>query len=580
MRKSALGLILIAALGVIPSPALDLCTPSQAVKTALDALPTQSPSDKDWGFRQKRRAALEDLLNRFPGDLFVAKAYVDSMYRGSDKEQLIAEYKRGHEQNPDDPQLAYLYGLALIGRQSRDAIKLFDSALTKAPEFAWPQLALAQIYALPVFLNKDDRDKHVKDFLAACPDSLDGYEQLASLDDKAVLAANAARLRAMLATRTDPDSIDAYTTLWSIEFKAHAVSEYDGLRQVVAGDLKRLRVLNREDKRQWWETLEQGYKLANDQKQSDWALEERQRRVPQPWELRSMTKWRKDHPNPQKEDAADKKHAFNTELLKQTELWLKERPAMMAALNSRLNAMEHLDNIPDAAIEAVASEYLKAATSNAGPEGPGSSVYFTIARVLSKKHLQPDRVLELARKGLAQAQVESSVPPYDLYATKEDLQETNFYWAVPVVRGVGFEAGADIDLKQTAEVRMALLRMEDQLQTLKKLAGDKAELKKEHTLSMVVWWGLMARHAELDNRNQDAMAFYEMRMRCSRASKPKRSPRLASRMNWPRMPASSGSGWEAPMTAGRFGTAAPPMYCRAWPRSLGKMPINRWLRSS
>ena len=510
MRISVLLALLLAALPArMPAETTDWCSPSTAVKAALDQLPTQSPADTEWEFHQKHSTAIQELLTRFPGDLFVQRAYVESMYRRADKDKVIAEYKSRYERSPDDPAVAYLYAMAIDGRESADAIKILDAALRKAPQFPWLHLALASLYGTPVFLNKDEKVKQVKAFLAACPESLDGYGQLTSLDDKEVLASNAAKLRDLLQTRTDPDAIRSYETLWSIEFKALAVSEYDGLRKQVAEDLKRIRALNREDKREWYYTLEEGYKLANDQKQADWANDERQRRLPQPWELASRSKWDKDHPRPQTDEAADKKRSYYTELLKQTDVWLKERPKMSGIWGSRLVAMEHLDDIPAADVEAVADEYLKLLTNEAGPDGPGSYDYFTIARVLSKKHLQPERVLEVAGKGLAQAQVESSEPFYDSYATKDNLQESNFYRSQGPITGSGLEAEAYIQLRRADKARIALLRMEDELHTANALMGDKAEFKKEYTGRLASWWGLMARTADLQNHEQDAMAFYE-----------------------------------------------------------------------
>jgi hypothetical protein len=509
MRASVLLAVALIAIPAVRAQPAGACVPSSAVQTALDQLPTYAPPETEWQAQQKHLAALRELLARFPDDIFVQRAYIDAMWRRPDKEHVIGEYKARHERNPEDPQANYLYGLTLIGRQSAESIKLFQAALAKVPQFPWPHLALARIYNAPAFLDKSESERHVQAFLAACPESLDGYRQLTSLDDKNLLRASAGKLRALLAPRTDPEGIGAYTTLWSLEFKAHPLSEYEGLRKQVAVDLNRIRALLLENKRQWYEALEEGYKLVNDQRQSDWAREERQQHVPYAWELASMSKWNKDHKYPQRDDPADKKRAYYHEVLKQTELWLKERPGMVYAWGSRLDAMEHLDDVPPAEIEAAADEYFKAAKANAGPEGPDSGDYFTIASVLSKKHLQPERVADMAAESLAKWQTDSQEPYYDLYATKENLSEYNFYQATQPVRAYGFEAGAYIEQKQAGKARVALTEMEDRLENLKKLAGDKADFKKEYTQSLASRWELMAREAELEVRDQDAMAFYE-----------------------------------------------------------------------
>jgi len=509
MRISVLFALFLAVLATrMPALSTDWCVPSPAVKAALDQLPTTLPADMDWQYQQKHIAAVQELLTRFPGDLFVERTYIASMYRRADKDKVIAEHKARYEHIPDDPVVAYLYAVTLEGRRSPEAIKILDAVIHKNPQFPWPHLSLAGLYGTPVFLNKDEKVKQAKAFLAACPESLDGYRELTGLDDKELLALNAAKLRALLRTRADMDAIRAYATLWSIEFKAHPRSEYDGLRKQVSEDLKRIRALNWEDKRGWYYTLEQGYKLVNDQKQADWASDERFGRW-WPWAPASMGKWYKDHPRPQTDEAADKKRSYYAELLKQTDLALKERPESGGIWESRLTAMEHLDDIPAADVEAVADRYLKLFTGEAGPDGPDSYECFTIARVLSKKHLQPERVLELAGKGLAQVKVESSEPYWDTYATKENLQESHFYRSLDPATGSGLEAESYIQLKQADRAHLALVRMEDELQAANALVGDKAEFKKEYTSRLAAWWGLMARTAELQNHEQDAMAFYE-----------------------------------------------------------------------
>jgi hypothetical protein len=53
------------------------------------------------------------------------------------------------------------------------------------------------------FQTTRSRLTHLKGFLTACPDALEGYSYLTGTDDKAVLESYAAKLRALLLTRTD-----------------------------------------------------------------------------------------------------------------------------------------------------------------------------------------------------------------------------------------------------------------------------------------------------------------------------------------------------------------------------------------
>lgn len=493
---------------LVRAQAGEVCAPSPPLKAALDALPSQTPADTDWGFHQKLLADIRALLQQYPGDVFVQRRYINAMYRQLDKDEVIAEYKARHEQNPEDAHISYLYGLTLQGRQSGESIKLFDSALEKDPQFLWPHLALAAIYWAPVFLDKGKSVAHVKAFLDACPASFDGYEALSSIDDKALLTQSASKLRAILQARSDLDAIGAYQTLWALEFKAHPPSEYDPLRKQVAQDVQRIRALNLQDKREWYETLEDGYKLANDQKQSDWAKDEHTTRFPHYWELASMSKWQEDHHYPGDDAPADVKHAYYAEAFAQTSQWIKERPNLTFLWWERLDAMIHMD-APPADIETAADQGFKVALKNGGPPGPSSDDYFSVARVLAKKHLEPERVVELVQKGLAQFDLEAKEPYYDLYATKDNLAEHSFYQNYQRLDAVGYQTDAYLQLEQSGKVQVELSQTDQRLQELKSLAGDKQDRKKSYSIQLAAYWGRMGRLAELQGHKLDAMAFYE-----------------------------------------------------------------------
>lgn len=484
------------------------CAPSPPVKAAIDALPAQTPADTDWEFGQRRLTTMQGLLQRYPGDVFVQRRYITAMARQFETEEAIAEFKARHEQSPEDAHVDYLYGFALLGRQSTESIKLFDTALQKDPNFPWPHLALARIYGAPVFLDKEKKAAHVKAFLDACPAAFEGYEALASLDDKALIARSASQLRVLIQTRGDPDAIGAYQTLWSLEFKAHPPSEYDQLRKQVVQDLERIRALNLTGDRKWYETLENGYKLADDPKQSDWTKEERLTRFPEPWELSSMSKWDEDHHFPGEDAPADAKHTYYSERLAQTTVWITERPNLTFLRWDRLDAMVHLDVAP-AEIEAAADEGLKVALKNAGPRGPSSDDYFSAAQSLSKKHLQPERVVDLVQKGLVQFEVEAKKLFYDFDATKDFVAELSFYPNFQRLGALGSQTDAYLQLKQTEKAHAKLSETDQRLQDLNALAGDKQDRKKLYSIQLAAYWGRMGRLAELQGRKLDAMAFYE-----------------------------------------------------------------------
>jgi hypothetical protein len=489
---------------------LEACAPTPAVKAALDQLPSYPlPTQTYWQYEEQRLVALRALLKQYPDNAIVWRTFLNTLSDPDDRDKLREEFKARHEKNPDDPLSSYLYGNIMVGRDSTQAIKLFEGALEKAPKFPWPHRSLLVIYNSPNFLNKDQATAHMKAFLNLCPEYLEGYGLLTDFDDKEMLRQAAAKLRALLQPRSDKDALDAYSTLWSLEFKAHSPSEYDPLRKQAGEDLKRLRALNLQDTREWYEALEEGYKLVNDQKQSDWAKDERQSRFPTLWELPSMSKWTKDHKNPGVDAPADKAREYYTELWKQSAEWVKERPNSTSVWWFRENAVEHLEDVPAAEVEATVDKAFEVAKNNAGPRELDSYDYFRVAEILSKRGLQPERIVEMAQKGLARWEIESKRPDYDLYATKENTEDNKFYRASRRVQGLQFEADGYVRLKQAEKVQTLLAQMDERLQDLKPLAGDKQERVRACTGRESAYWGLMGRLAELQNRKLDAMAYYE-----------------------------------------------------------------------
>jgi hypothetical protein len=504
------GSLLVLAPCGLRAQALEACGPSPAVKVALDQLRAYPPPHQPWAeFRDQKLAKLQALLRQFPDDLFVERSYIEFKWDAPDRDKLIEQYRVPAEKSPDNPRVLYLYGYALYGRRTPETIKLLESAIERAPQFAWPHFTLAGIYASRNFSNKEKAVSHLKSFLGSCPSAFEGYELLERLDNKDFVRESAQKLRALISARSDPDAVGAYSALWSLEFKVRPPSEYDSLRKQVALDLKRIRSLNLQDGEKWYEALEEGYKLVNDQTQSDWAKEERQRRFPRPWELAAAEKWQKDHPEPKSGDPPEKRKEYYAAVLKATDEFIKQRPNTLWLWWGRLNAMEHLDDVPAAEVEATADAAVKAAEANAEPSGVDSGFLFEAAGLLSKKKLQPQRELELAQQGLKQWEIESKIPPWDTWMDEKISSDRKFYRTSDAVRGLTLEGDATLQLGQVEKAQLKLAQIDERLQELKSLAGDKAERQKAYSTREAAYGGLMARLAQAQNHKVDAMALYE-----------------------------------------------------------------------
>jgi hypothetical protein len=497
-------------LGFIPAgvwaQTYDACTPAPAVKAAFDQLPGRTPAQTNWQFIEQRHAAVQASLRQYPDDVFLQREYIHVM-RSIEKDKVIAEYKAGHEQNPESPRLAYLYGLTLVDRQTPEAVKLFDAALEKDPKFALPHLELVTIYRSHAFLDKAQSTFHLKAYLDACPASLEGYEALTQVGDKEFVRPYGEKLRTLLESRNDPEAVGAYRTLWSLEFKVHPASEYDALRRQVNQDIARLRQLKLEDKPQWYRALGDGYNLVEDKKQAEWADDQYLTRFPQLCAMVATGKFWDDHMFPGADSPLDKKRGFYRDLYEQSGQWLKERPNCLMFWGYRFNGIENLDDIPAAEVEADVEEALRASLRNDGPKGLSSGTYSRTAEILSKKHLEPERVVELAQKGLARWEIESKGPPSDL-DTKEDQENHTAGRAYDRLQLLGYEIDGYLQLKEAEEAQVQLEKMDRWLQDFKLLPGKENSAKTNASLR-AGYWRLRARAAELQNRKQDAMAFYE-----------------------------------------------------------------------
>ena len=488
----------------------DDCSPSSEVKAGLDALPEPSHELTEWEFHRKELEAVQALRRQHPDNVFIERRYMKSMHDRVDRPGVIEEYKARYIASPGSPLAAYLYGVVLFGRDSPQSIKLLDSALEKDPQFPWPHIPLFWIYSAPVFRDRSKAEEHVRAFLAQCPASFEGYEQLARSDeDQAAVGKRAAQLRALIEKREDIDAIAAYRTLWTLEFKATPSSEYAGQRAQTARDIQRIRALNMQSKRQWYDVLEEGYKLTNDEKNATWAKEERASRDPSSWAPPSFIKWFEDHPYPAEDAPGKIRQTYNKDLLAQSSTWIQERPNDPFFLGMRLDALADLSGVSATEIEKAADKFFQVAQKNAGPRDLASWDYFKLAQALSRKHLQPSRVLEMAQKGLEVSEAEEKEGADDLYTDKERAVEVRFRGANYELSGLGYVSGAYIELKQPDKALIALSRMDERLQDLQSLVGENIERKESYLEQVSVYWGHMARLAELRQRKLDAMGFYE-----------------------------------------------------------------------
>jgi tetratricopeptide (TPR) repeat protein len=210
---------------------------------------------------------------------------------------------------------------------------------------------------------------------------------------------------------------------------------------------------------------------------------------------------------PDADSPPDKKHAFYSALYEQSGQWLKERPNCPLFWGYRWDAIENLDDIPATQVEADVDQALQTFVRDGGPKGVSPGGYSRAAEILSKKQLEPQRVVDLAQQGLVQWESESKRPFSDLF-TKEEQETRATNRAENRLRLLGYEIDGYLQLKQADKAQVQLEQMDRWLQEFKSLGGKENAVRTDASL-YVVYWELRAHVAELQGRRQDAMAFYE-----------------------------------------------------------------------
>ena len=213
-----------------------------------------------------RRHLLEDLIAKHPREVEPYRRLIQAT-KQEDTEHyadLVDRFRKQAEQHPEDPLALYVAGLALSGRNTELSIQLLEQARAQAKDFAWPALALANIYAPGT--KRADKKKSAEEiavFFDACPASTDPDAQHRLRAAAVELQARVARaVRSRLATETDPTRLKDYETLWGLEFRTHLPREHEVVRKQVAEDLKRLEPLNPAPDAAWLVFLKNGYTQA------------------------------------------------------------------------------------------------------------------------------------------------------------------------------------------------------------------------------------------------------------------------------------------------------------------------------
>ena len=113
---------------------------------------------------------LNGLTARYPRELEPYRRLIEFVdWDTEDYPALQARFRERAQQHPDDPLALYLAGIVLFRTDTPESSRLLEAAKAKAPNFAWPNLELAQTYSSGKTLDKKKASEYLAAFFSICP---------------------------------------------------------------------------------------------------------------------------------------------------------------------------------------------------------------------------------------------------------------------------------------------------------------------------------------------------------------------------------------------------------------------------
>jgi len=464
----------------------------------------------------QRQAIFDSLFAQYPDNFFVHRRYQDSKLHAfqpteSDVDSFIKEYQSLLEKHPNDPKYLYLYGRALFGQRNSKAASYQEKALQADPNFAWAHLQLATFYASGADRDPAKRQRHIEAFMKLCPSSLEEYKYLSGIDDREFLAQTAQHLRKLLVNRTDPDALDVYPALWSLEFRTSPPSEYEQVRNQQAGDVKRLRELNLENNRKWYEALYSGYKTLDNEQGQKWVEDQLLKRFPQSGLTVQivMERWNHANPYPKPGTPPENFETYYKALFQATDNWIQLWPQAPMAWSERFRAVVHLKNLSDAEAEAAAEGFLTSMEKNHDVLSISPPPGILVAEEYVKRGIRLASVPQLVADGFAEAEKRAqnvgrsdSVSPEFQHALLNTLNFTHWQGWTLLVDGYR-------KANQPEKAREVLFQMETFLGEHQPDKSSTPGARRAYIDQSRNYWEEMAGVAEAQNRKLDALAYYQ-----------------------------------------------------------------------
>ncbi len=524
------------------TPDLPGCKPADAIHEAIqEARKTPEGDTRPYTEIQKDHAArLKALVEKHSQDFFVRRAYIETArVRMVAPESIIEEDKQRLEQSPNDPAAQYLYAFALLGRRTPDAIPILTNLADQHPKFAWPSVSLSDIYGYPAFRDAAKQASNAQAYVGACPDNINAYTRLSRLPNSPFLKEAAARLRQLLAGRTDNEALGAWPSLWNLEFKVTPVSEHPPLRTQVEQDLAALKSLDPEKHKSIGYVLREGYKVVGDKEGEKAGLGmDKARAAGMSQAIAAMNDWSKKNPIPKPGEPGEKRKAYYEARLAASEESIKLAGADPFMMLEPIRVLAELTDRPESEFLAAVDKYFEMEKARQSSVRTATPNNFMIASLYVKRGVRLEQVPDLVREGLQQAAKRGEEMDSDLFymEDRKDSEEASlwgqrrFAWATlfdAYLKQMRFDKARDTVFEMERGLREWKTKVAAWQAKSQSLPKDKPRDAGSSIIESAVrsvpaeearYHESLARLAAAENRKLDALGFYQTALRTAKGA--------------------------------------------------------------
>lgn len=285
------------------------CEAAPATRRALLALPDLTDLRKP---RAERLKPLLTLVEKQPRDLFIQRRYQDTfrywLHAYEEFDRAFALYRR----QPNAPVSRYLAARLTGSFNAQKAEQMFTELLAAEPSFPWAHLGIAELTDRAGARDAKKAELHLRQFLTACPASIEGYALLRTVEDVELMRSSAPKFRALLEARRDTLTMPYWRHLWDLELRVAAKEEQEIVRQRILKDVAAWQALPPLPTRDWYFLFSYAAQITKEQSIQNWLEETVLKHLPASPHLAraERARWAREHPRPPRTASAEEQRAY------------------------------------------------------------------------------------------------------------------------------------------------------------------------------------------------------------------------------------------------------------------------------